>query len=150
MSLTAFPPINRRPLPYPPSGRPYHLEAARRVDTGQPRARGPVPPIRARISPGLPPDPVPAARFRKNAAIIRGSGGVFTSERVRPYLAAFGRPISSSYGLWHMEIERMRFLGGEIRAGRHTIRHTAFSDGDLFSGGGIFPQVGAEIAKMGA
>jgi len=76
-------------------------------------------------------------------------GGVFTSERVRPYLAASGRPISFSYSLWHVEIERRRFLGGSIRAGGHTVRHIVFSDGDLVPGGGIFPHLGDEITKKG-
>jgi len=30
-----------------------------------------------------------------------------------------------------------------------TVRHTAFSDGDLFPGDGIFPHMGDEIAKKG-
>jgi hypothetical protein len=134
----------------PPPRPPISQHPVRRDNTGQPRGQGPAPPIRARIGPGLPPGPVPAARFRENAAIIRVPGGVFTSEKVRPHLAAFGRPISSSCGFWHVEIERRRFLGGTIRASGHTVRHTKFSDGDLFFGGGIFPQVGAEIAKKGA
>jgi len=100
------------PDPPLPCGRPYCREACLRGEIGQSGAHGPAPPIRVRISPGFPPGPVPAARFRKNAAIIRVPGGVFTSEKVRPYLAAFRRSISSSCGLWHVAIERRRFFRG--------------------------------------
>jgi len=106
---------------------------------------GPVPPIRARNGPGLPPGPVPAARFRENEGLIRVPGDVFTSEKVRPYLAAFGRPISSSYGIWHVDVIRRRFFGGPIRASGHTIQHTVFSDGELSGKGRL---VSEKVQKM--
>jgi len=142
-------PILIAPITCNTTCRPSPQHPAQRVDTGQPRAHGPAPPIRARIRPGLPPDPVPAARFRKNATIIRVPRGVFTSQRVRAYLAASGRPIFSrmASGMWRSK--EGCFWGGRSGASGHTVRHTGFSDGDLFPGGGIFPQAGDEIAKKG-
>ena len=103
------------------------------------------PHIRARIGPGFPPGPVPAARFRKNAAIIRVPGGVFTSERVRQYLAAFGWPIFSRVASGTWRSKEGSFLGGPIRAGGHTVRHTVFSDGGLPGRGGL---AGKNVQKM--
>ena len=84
-------------------------------------------------------------------AIIRVSGGVFTSERVRQYLAAFGRPISTSYGLWHVEIERRLFFGGGA-IGQGDIRSGILVSPTetLVRGSTLLPQKGDEIAKKGA
>ena len=90
---------------FPPSPPAASITVVRLADWMIPASPGPTVrhPLSGPLSaPDNPPGPVPAARFRKNATIIRVPGGVFTSDKARAYLAAFGRPIFSrmASGTW--------------------------------------------------